>query len=264
MIREMDTESRHSLADLARVTGVTPRTVRYYIVQGLLPGANDAGPGAWYDERHLARLRLIRELQRQHLPLAEIRARLAGLTDFEVAGLLADQAGSAEVPAESALDYIRGLLGTQRRNTPSLLMPVDASGSALGPASTPARPGQLMRTRVSGPEVVSDAASAARAAVPLRRAMVVGAITDHRATPDAPATPTTPASTEAPAAATPAPPAAPAGPGTRSAAERSQWDRIALTDDIELHVRRPLSRLDNKRVERLITIARQVLGEEQP
>ncbi len=47
-------------------------------------------------------------------------------------------------------------------------------------------------------------------------------------------------------------------------AERSQWDRIALTNDIELHVRRPLSRLDNRRVERLITIARQVLGEEKP
>ena len=84
MIPPMNTEARYSLADLARIVGVTPRTVRYYIVQGLLPGANDPGPAAWYDDRHASRLRLIRELQRQHLPLAEIRARLAELSDDEV------------------------------------------------------------------------------------------------------------------------------------------------------------------------------------
>src|SRR3990172_4930427 len=104
MMRVMNTESRYSLADVARVTGVTPRTVRYYIAQGLLPGANETGPGASYDERHLARLRLIRELQRQHLPLAEIRSRLAGLADADVSELLSAQAPRAEEPAGSALD----------------------------------------------------------------------------------------------------------------------------------------------------------------
>jgi hypothetical protein len=65
--------------------------------------------------------------------------------------------------------------------------------------------------------------------------------------------------------APPAPAASVATPKEPApAAERSQWDRIALTDDIELHVRRPLSRQDHRRVERLITIARQVLGEEKP
>ena len=77
----------------------------------------------------------------------------------------------------------------------------------------------------------------------LAPALAVGSI-EQLTTPEADATP----------------PATPPAPTT----ERSQWDRIALTNDIELHVRRPLSRLDNKRVERLITIARQVLGEEQP
>ena len=92
MIAPMETEAHYSLAELARVTGVTPRTVRYYIAQGLLPGANEVGPGASYDADHLARLRLIRELQRQHLPLAEIRTRLAGLRPAEVAALLDEQA----------------------------------------------------------------------------------------------------------------------------------------------------------------------------
>jgi hypothetical protein len=43
--------------------------------------------------------------------------------------------------------------------------------------------------------------------------------------------------------------------------ERSQWERLQLGDNIELHIRRPLSRPEQRRVERLITIARQVLDE---
>jgi len=46
--------------------------------------------------------------------------------------------------------------------------------------------------------------------------------------------------------------------------DRSQWDRIGLAPDIELHVRRPLSRVQNKQVERLIALARQILEEDQP
>jgi hypothetical protein len=45
--------------------------------------------------------------------------------------------------------------------------------------------------------------------------------------------------------------------------ERSQWERLTLADNIELHIRRPLSRIEQRRVERLITIARQVLTEDQ-
>lgn len=53
--------------------------------------------------------------------------------------------------------------------------------------------------------------------------------------------------------------------GTSSAAgERSQWERIVLAPDIELHVRRPLSRRQNRMVERLIAFARQLQGEDRP
>ena len=44
--------------------------------------------------------------------------------------------------------------------------------------------------------------------------------------------------------------------------ERSQWERIALTDDVELHIRRPLSRDANRRVERLLEQARRIFEEE--
>jgi DNA-binding transcriptional MerR regulator len=239
MIPEMDNESRYSLADLARVTGVTPRTVRYYIVQGLLPGANETGPGAWYDERHLARLQLIRELQRQHLPLAEIRSRLAVLGDDEVAELLASQSTVAAEPAGSALDYIRGVLGSGLRKR---------------------RPGD--DELISYPPMPPKATSARGADRLQMRAMKLDADVDTGAGSAALDTAeTSPALTRR---ALPAPPAAPPPPTEALTPSRSQWDRIALTDDIELNVRRPLSRQDNRRLERLITIARQVLGEEQP
>ena len=109
----------------------------------------------------------------------------------------------------------------------------------LGRTTEPAAPS---RPATSAP-VAAGSASLLRVAQP--RPFVVGAIEDLAPPP--------------PEAAAPSP-ATPPAPAT----ERSQWDRIALTNDIELHVRRPLSRLDNKRVERLITIARQLLGEDQP
>ncbi len=44
--------------------------------------------------------------------------------------------------------------------------------------------------------------------------------------------------------------------------ERSHWDRVVITPDIELHVRRPLSRPANRMVDRLVAFARQLKEEE--
>src|SRR5688572_17500257 len=93
------------LAELSDRAAVSQRTVRYYIQQGLLPSPETRGPGAHYGPEHLDRLRLIRSLQRQHLPLAEIRRRLEALGPEEIRELLA-----AERPAGSAKDYIMSVL----------------------------------------------------------------------------------------------------------------------------------------------------------
>ncbi len=154
----------YDLAELSERGHVTPRTVRYYIQQGLLRSPGVSGPGAKYGEGHLRRLLLIRRMQQAHLPLAEIRRRLEGLSDAEVEDL------------GTAADYARGLLS----------------------------------------------AAAARGPVPLM----------------------SPSSSAAP-----------------PAAERSQWERISLTPDLELHLRRPLSREHNKLVERLLAYARRLLEE---
>ena len=73
-----------------------------------------------------------------------------------------------------------------------------------------------------------------------------------------------------PAPATPPAPAAQSVPSLQSVApepqtqepDRSQWDRVGITPDLEIHIRRPASRLDQKRINRLIEYARQLFREE--
>ena len=158
----------YDLPELCRLSGVTPRTVRYYIQQGLLPSSGVSGPGAHYRNSHLHRLALIRKLQREHLPLAEIRQRLEEMDDEAVAGALG---GTPAAAMASAADYVRSVLG----------------GSAQ-----------------------------------------------------------------------PAPPGSPLPPSAGHSGERSTWERIRLEADVEIHVRRPLTRHQNHRVERLLEQARAI------
>jgi hypothetical protein len=46
-------------------------------------------------------------------------------------------------------------------------------------------------------------------------------------------------------------------------ADRAQWERIGLTPDVEIHVRRPLSREDNRRLEKLLEDARALFRTEE-
>ena len=68
----------------ADAAGVSPRTVRYYVVEGLLPPPEGAGMGASYGPEHLDRLRLILRLKDAYLPLREIRRQLTGMSDEDV------------------------------------------------------------------------------------------------------------------------------------------------------------------------------------
>ena len=44
------------------------------------------------------------------------------------------------------------------------------------------------------------------------------------------------------------------------AADRSTWERIDLTPDVQLHVRRPQTREQNRRIERRVEEARKILA----
>jgi len=194
------------LTELSTAAGVTPRTVRYYVQQGLLPSPGTRGPGTRYEQAHLDRLQLIRRLQRQHLPLAEIRRRLEALDDTGVREALATPVDQTEPPPRSsAVDYVRDLLsGRSALTTMHALEPPSAPGSpAPPPAGSPA---------------------------------VFAAHLGEAGSPRAPL--------------------------QQSRPTRSTWDRIPLAPDVELHVRRPLSREQNRQVERLIEAARDLFAEE--
>jgi len=63
---------------------VAPRTVRYYVQRGLLPPPSFRGKDTTYGPEHLARLRAIKQLQQEGLPLDAIQARLASATLAEL------------------------------------------------------------------------------------------------------------------------------------------------------------------------------------
>jgi DNA-binding transcriptional MerR regulator len=172
----MDRNATYDLQELCAEAGVTPRTVRYYIQQGLLPAPEPQGPSTRYGQGHLDRLRLIRDLQAEHQPLAVIRQRLESLRDEDVRRLAKTRSPQKQAPA-SAVDYVRSVLGE----------------------STPRYSARMSRA--------------------------------------------------GPAAATTTP-------------TRAQWERLALAPDVELHVRRPLTREINRRVEKLLSLARQIFEEE--
>lgn len=74
-----DPEATFTIDDLTAGAGVTVRTVRYYIGEGLLPPPLGAGPGTRYTREHLDTLLLIGALKDRYLPLREIRRQLQGM-----------------------------------------------------------------------------------------------------------------------------------------------------------------------------------------
>lgn len=72
----MADEARYGIEELAVLGGVTRRTVRYYVQQGLLPAPLGLGRGQHYGPQHLARLQAVKALQERGLSLDEVRAEL--------------------------------------------------------------------------------------------------------------------------------------------------------------------------------------------
>lgn len=131
------------LKTLAAETGVAPRTVHFYVQQGLLPPPDGGGRGARYTAVHRDRLRLIRRLQDQHLPLAEIRKHLDRIPD----AMLSEVAASTPPPKpRSAADYIRSVLGT---STPK--MPLEDTLALRAPSTHLAAPRTAMRPVANRP-----------------------------------------------------------------------------------------------------------------
>jgi DNA-binding transcriptional MerR regulator len=69
---------RYGIDELANLVGVSRRTVRFYVQQGLLQPPLGVGRGKHYGPEHLARLRAVKALQVQGLSLDDVRRKIAG------------------------------------------------------------------------------------------------------------------------------------------------------------------------------------------
>ena len=225
----------YSMSELASLTGLPPRTIRYYIAEGMVRPPGREGAATRYPESTLARLRLIAKLRDAHLPLAEIRSRLAELTD-EQAVELSTQALTPPVVSESALDYIRGVLAERPPLMAADVIAFYGSAVPATSASTAVPPGP---PSAAGPMPAPMAGPAVEAR--FRQARFL-----HRQAAFAPNMPS----------AGVLPPA--------ETSERSEWERIELGDGIELHLRRPPNGRQNRTVERLVALARQLQKEDAP
>src|SRR5215218_9536808 len=69
------------ISELSRESGVPVATIKYYLREGLLPaGTPTSATSAWYDERHVDRLNLIRALvDVGRLPIARVREVVTAL-----------------------------------------------------------------------------------------------------------------------------------------------------------------------------------------
>ncbi len=193
------------LQELASQAGVTARTIRYYIKQGLLPSAESRGPLTRYGAGHLDRLRLINRLKQGHLPLSEIRLRLEDLDDEAVRRILEN--ASPRKPQRSAAAYVRDVLAQRTRHP-------DASSSFPS----------LHQVPVASTRLVASPSEA-----------YGGSADEQENTLH----------------------------GSRVKSEpRSTWERIGLSPDIELHVRRPLSRQQNHQLDQLLKAARELISDD--
>ena len=107
-----------TIGELAQHSGVTRRTIRYYVEIGLLPPPSGPGKAAVYGEEHLERLESIKKLQSMRLSLEEIREELAGRRRYMVPSDLATRhvrkpmvsdEPISPLQASSAAEYIASL-----------------------------------------------------------------------------------------------------------------------------------------------------------
>ena len=76
--------ARFSIDELSMLAGVTPRTVRYYIAEGLVDRPVGEKRGAHYARRHLEQLLLIRRWTESGLSLERVRELLSGAPEDPV------------------------------------------------------------------------------------------------------------------------------------------------------------------------------------
>ena len=277
-----------SLTELARRADVTPRTVRYYIAQGLIP-APPAGPGQHYGTGSCSGSRSSSVSSGSTCPWPRSDPGSALSTTPRWPSALAEaETGDDEIFAARALDvatspdraralsYIRRVLdeGATRRAGSlrkvmaplpahrSLIGPSAAAGSLPPPAPAPPAPASMppppastsMPPLASKAHLADGAASVSESQLRREPRMAPSARYEPHVPDEYPMPDDAHAPSGRPLPAMPFPAVGPRPmPG-----ERSTWERLPLAADLELHVRRPLDRETNRRLDRLLAFAREL------
>lgn len=92
----------YSIAELARETGATRRTIHFYVQQGVLRPPLGAGPRATYDDEHRLRLLAVPKLRAGGWRLDEIRAYFQNATRFAISRVVETGRMPADEEPESA------------------------------------------------------------------------------------------------------------------------------------------------------------------
>jgi len=240
----MSEETLYTIGDLADRAGVTPRTIRYYTAEGLLPRPDARGQYALYGEEHLLRLQLIARLKAAYLPLGEIKAQIQDLDLSQLRALLQEYPDLPE-PSTSAADYVSHLLA--RQQTATLSSRQSLAGQAA--ASMP----RMQAFSIQPPDEDSPAQPAATPpygfAEPIALPPPAPALAPAAAQPSLlrKLIPQRHTRAEAEPLAEPAP------------AAEEHWRRVSIAPGVELHIREPLAPTLRERVERLLALARDLL-----
>jgi DNA-binding transcriptional MerR regulator len=245
----MAEETLYTIGQLAELAGVTPRTIRYYTAEGLLPRPDTRGQYALYGPQHLLRLQLIARLKDAYLPLGEIKARIEHLGIDQIRELLEeDRADRDSAPPTNAAEYLSQVLARQLpapgykqiaerderyalSTQPAFTVQQRVGEDEPAPPPAPAAPSYGFATPAlpPAPEPVHQPGLLHKL-IPQRRVRAEG---------------------EPPAAAP-----------ERGTVRPESWQRIPLAPGVELHVRQPIAAKLQERVEALIALAQNFFGGE--
>lgn len=101
-----------TLEELTAQVGTSVRTVRFYTSRGLVPPPIRRGRSGFYSPDHIARLELVRELQRHGFTLAAIETYVARIpADATPADIALHLSLLTPVTGERQVDIEEGLLG---------------------------------------------------------------------------------------------------------------------------------------------------------
>ena len=67
----------YNIETLARLTGLTRRTIRYYVQRELIPKPEGGGRGHYYTDEHLRLIEKIKIWQKQGVPLEKMKLLIA-------------------------------------------------------------------------------------------------------------------------------------------------------------------------------------------